>query len=141
MSQTAKVDNPGQAAAASGDWPDSWQTGPAGVGVGRYTDPQFLQLEFDRLWSRVWQVAARVDEIPEQGDFTTHVYNGHHGTIDHIFFSQEFYHRNPDQIGDLDYVRAFNDHLVDKDMNGAPGDRAASDHGQVVAYFSLGSSA
>jgi phenylpropionate dioxygenase-like ring-hydroxylating dioxygenase large terminal subunit len=42
-----------------------------GVGVGRYRDPNFAGLEFGRLWSRVWQVAARVDEIPETGDSTT----------------------------------------------------------------------
>jgi len=43
-----------------------------GVGVGRYTDPEFARLEFEKLWSRVWQVAARVDEIPETGDYTTY---------------------------------------------------------------------
>jgi nitrite reductase/ring-hydroxylating ferredoxin subunit len=45
---------------------------PNGVGVGRYVDPAFARLEFEKLWSRVWQVAARVDEIPEKGDYTTY---------------------------------------------------------------------
>ncbi len=54
------------------DWPKSWQTLGQGLGVGRYTDPEFARLEFEKLWSRVWQVAARVDEIPQQGDFTTY---------------------------------------------------------------------
>lgn len=45
---------------------------PQGLGVGRYTDPDFTRLEFDKLWSKVWQVAARVDEIPETGDYTTY---------------------------------------------------------------------
>ncbi len=53
-------------------WPKSWRTLTQGVGVGRYTDPEFTKLEFERLWSRVWQVAARVDEIPEKGDYTTY---------------------------------------------------------------------
>lgn len=53
-------------------WPRRWHTLDQGVGVGRYTDPDFAQLEFDKLWSRVWQVAARLDEIPEQGDYTTY---------------------------------------------------------------------
>jgi phenylpropionate dioxygenase-like ring-hydroxylating dioxygenase large terminal subunit len=43
-----------------------------GLGVGRYTDADFARLEFEKLWSRVWQVAARVDEIPEAGDYTTY---------------------------------------------------------------------
>lgn len=53
-------------------WPDSWKTLSGGVAVGRYTDPKFAELEFERLWNRVWQVAARLDEIPETGDFTTY---------------------------------------------------------------------
>ena len=40
--------------------------------VGRYIDPGFARLEFEKLWSRVWQIAARVDEIPETGDYTTY---------------------------------------------------------------------
>lgn len=73
----------------------------------------------------------------EQAEFTTHIFNGHHSTLDHIFFSQEFYYRNGARIGDLDYVRSFNDHVVDRDMPGAPSDPGASDHGQLVAYFSF----
>lgn len=53
-------------------WPHRWQTLQKGLGVGRYTDPDFASLEFDKLWNRVWQVAARVDEIPATGDYTTY---------------------------------------------------------------------
>ncbi|MGZ6962832.1 MAG: aromatic ring-hydroxylating oxygenase subunit alpha [Acidimicrobiia bacterium] len=35
----------------------------------RYTSPEFARLELDRLWSRVWQVACREEELPEPGDF------------------------------------------------------------------------
>ncbi|MFC4314534.1 SRPBCC family protein [Steroidobacter flavus] len=57
----------------STEWPPSWRTMPHGISVGRYIDPGFLKLEFDKLWSRTWQAAARLDELPETGDFT--VYN------------------------------------------------------------------
>jgi phenylpropionate dioxygenase-like ring-hydroxylating dioxygenase large terminal subunit len=53
-------------------WPARWQTSALGVGVDRYIDPEFAALEFERLWSRVWQVAARMDEIPQRGDYTTY---------------------------------------------------------------------
>jgi phenylpropionate dioxygenase-like ring-hydroxylating dioxygenase large terminal subunit len=53
-------------------WPDSWKTLSHGIRSGRYTDPAFAKLEFDKLWSKVWQAAARLDEIPEIGDFTTY---------------------------------------------------------------------
>jgi phenylpropionate dioxygenase-like ring-hydroxylating dioxygenase large terminal subunit len=58
--------------ADSSHWPPSWQTKPHGISVGRYIDPSFLRLEYEKLWSRVWQVAARLDEIPEPGDFTVY---------------------------------------------------------------------
>lgn len=57
---------------AGGDWPPSWQTAPHGIRVGRYTDPAFAKLEFKKMWTRVWQVAARLDEIPQSGDYTVY---------------------------------------------------------------------
>jgi len=59
-------------AAATANWPTSWSTMPHGIGVGRYIDPGFARLEFEKLWSKVWQVAARLDEIPEPGDYTVY---------------------------------------------------------------------
>lgn len=55
-------------------WPESWCLLANGHGArsGRYTDPDFARLEYERLWSKVWQCAARLDEIPQVGDFTTY---------------------------------------------------------------------
>ena len=47
------------------EWPPGWRTMPHGISAGRYIDPEFQKLEYEKLWSKVWQVAARVDEIPE----------------------------------------------------------------------------
>lgn len=55
------------------DWPPSWNTMPHGISVGRYIDPGFAKLEYEKLWSKVWQAAARLDEIPQPGDYT--IYN------------------------------------------------------------------
>jgi len=63
---TAAVDKPEQ-------WPHSWHTLSHGVRSGRYTDPGFARLEYERMWNKVWQFAARLDELPEVGDQT--VYN------------------------------------------------------------------
>lgn len=57
---------------AADHWPDSWQVLAHGVRSGRYTDPAFARLEYEKLWGRVWQMAARLDEIPESGDYTTY---------------------------------------------------------------------
>jgi nitrite reductase/ring-hydroxylating ferredoxin subunit len=39
------------------------------VARARYTSADFGALEFERLWSRVWQVACREEEIAEVGDY------------------------------------------------------------------------
>jgi phenylpropionate dioxygenase-like ring-hydroxylating dioxygenase large terminal subunit len=35
----------------------------------RYFDRGFFELEKERLWPRVWQMACRLEEIPDPGDF------------------------------------------------------------------------
>jgi phenylpropionate dioxygenase-like ring-hydroxylating dioxygenase large terminal subunit len=35
----------------------------------RYFDPDFYQMETEHLWPRVWQMACRLEEIPEPYDF------------------------------------------------------------------------
>lgn len=57
---------------ASSTWPDSWLTLEHGIRAGRYTDPEFARLEHERLWGHCWQMAARLDEIPDTGDFTVY---------------------------------------------------------------------
>src|SRR5438128_1331365 len=37
-----------------------------------YIDRDYLELEKQRLWSRVWQVACREEEIAKPGDFITY---------------------------------------------------------------------
>ena len=39
----------------------------------RYTSPEFAELELERLWGRVWQVACREEEIAGVGDFSEYV--------------------------------------------------------------------
>ena len=52
---------------AAEPWPASWQTLEHGIRSGRYTDPEFAKLEHAKLWRRVWQVAARLDELATRG--------------------------------------------------------------------------
>jgi len=40
--------------------------------VQRYYDPEFYALERDKLWSRVWQMACRLEEIPNPGDYSVY---------------------------------------------------------------------
>ena len=45
---------------------------PMRIPVEAYTSPRYARAESDKLWSRVWQVACRVEEIPEVGDYVTY---------------------------------------------------------------------
>ena len=42
---------------------------PDRVPKERYYDPDFYRLEAEQLWPRVWQMACRLEEIPQPGDF------------------------------------------------------------------------
>jgi phenylpropionate dioxygenase-like ring-hydroxylating dioxygenase large terminal subunit len=68
----SSVPRAARSTADSGDWPPNWTTFQHGIGVGRYIDPAFAKLEYEKLWKNVWQVAARLDEIPEVGHYTVY---------------------------------------------------------------------
>ena len=37
----------------------------------RYTGADYAKREWDRLWTRVWQIAGRASDIPNPGDYFT----------------------------------------------------------------------
>ena len=104
---------------AGSDWPPSWHTLDHGIRVGRYTDPEFLKLEFERLWTKVWQVAARFDEIPEVNDYTTY----------------EIGDQSVFLVGmDDDTVKAFNNVCPHRGRALADGS-GTFDHGNIICPF------
>ena len=38
----------------------------------RYTSREFMQQEWDHLWTRIWHVAGRTAELEERGDYVVH---------------------------------------------------------------------
>ena len=42
---------------------------PDQIRTERYYDQEFFELEAELLWPRVWQMACRLEEVPEVGDF------------------------------------------------------------------------
>jgi len=44
-------------------------TRPELIPTRRYYDPAFFELEGERLWPHVWQMACRLEQIPEVGDW------------------------------------------------------------------------
>lgn len=43
--------------------------GPKKVPVARFFEQKYHDLEVERLWKKVWQMACRLDDIPEVGDW------------------------------------------------------------------------
>jgi len=41
------------------------------IPIGRYTSDEFYELEKEHLWSKVWVMAGRVEDVAEPGDFMT----------------------------------------------------------------------
>ena len=50
-------------------WNAAWDLGPDFVPKGRYLDRAFFELELERLWPRVWQIACRLDQLAEPGRY------------------------------------------------------------------------
>ena len=46
------------------------------IPVERYYDPEFFELERTKLWPHVWQMACRLEEIPNVGDFSEYTILG-----------------------------------------------------------------
>ena len=44
-------------------------TNPELIPAERYYDPEFFKLENEKLWPHVWQMACRLEEIPNVGDY------------------------------------------------------------------------
>ena len=49
-------------------WVSPMPPGPDFVPVERYTTKAFHELEVEKVWKRVWQMACREDDIPNVGD-------------------------------------------------------------------------
>jgi phenylpropionate dioxygenase-like ring-hydroxylating dioxygenase large terminal subunit len=43
----------------------SWEP----IDASRYTSPEFMRLEWERMWTKVWLLGGRLIDIPEAGDF------------------------------------------------------------------------
>ena len=44
------------------------KSGPSEIFIDRYLSRDFFDLEVERLWKRVWQMACREEDIPNVGD-------------------------------------------------------------------------
>lgn len=57
--------------------PEKYRLARAFVPKARYLDPEFLQLELEKLFTRAWQVACRVEELPGVGCYVEYEIGSH----------------------------------------------------------------
>ncbi len=69
--------------------------------------------------------------------FFTHIHNGHYENLDHILLSEEFYHHNVHRIGSVEYMKTYNDHLIDSTLTDEELPVWLSDHAQVLVSIEL----
>ena len=57
--------------------PERYRLGEAFIPKGRYLDPEFQQLELDKLFPRTWLMACRVEELPGVGSYVEYRIDKH----------------------------------------------------------------
>jgi phenylpropionate dioxygenase-like ring-hydroxylating dioxygenase large terminal subunit len=65
------ADNPHHVGEASQSGPGAMDRSASPIDVQRYLSPEFAQMEWDKMWTRVWLLVAHVAELPAAGSFLT----------------------------------------------------------------------
>ncbi|OHD56481.1 MAG: hypothetical protein A2Y33_15245 [Spirochaetes bacterium GWF1_51_8] len=96
--------------------------------------PEVKKASWDQLLYSTYDIQLRRSN---HDVYYTHIYNGSYETLDHILVSQEFVHSNPAHIGRVEYMRIFNDHILDRTLTNEDIPEWQSDHGQVLVSLIL----
>jgi predicted extracellular nuclease len=103
--------------------------------------PPSKKLAFEKrriIWDQFLFSAADLQLKRSHRDvYYTHLHDGHHESLDHILLSEEFSPTNPKRIGFFEYMRVFNDHLIDQKLANEEIPVWQSDHGQVIVSIEL----
>jgi len=69
--------------------------------------------------------------------YYTHLHDSHYESLDHVLVSQEFVSENPRAIGRVEYLRIYNDHLLDPSLTEERPRPWVSDHVAVVVGLKM----
>lgn len=101
----------------------------------------FYRLSRDRkapYWDVLLYTAQQIQARASTRDtYFTHIFNGSFEALDHVMVSEEFYRPNRQRVGQVEYVRVLNDHLLDEVQSFDDVPWTRSDHGQVVVKIRL----
>lgn len=135
LDEMAENDNP---VILIGDLNDSTRSVSSSV-ISGPTPWKFDPIEKKKkYWDRaLYSSFDIVSQKSYKKEWPTHIYNGHYEALDHIYVSQEFFFRNRDRIGNVDFVHVHDDHLKDNTLSKDRLPKWQSDHGQVVVTITL----
>jgi phenylpropionate dioxygenase-like ring-hydroxylating dioxygenase large terminal subunit len=51
---------------------DEWRAGKGELPAARYCSKEFAALEAEQLWGKAWQMACRIDQLPEVGSYVVY---------------------------------------------------------------------
>jgi phenylpropionate dioxygenase-like ring-hydroxylating dioxygenase large terminal subunit len=52
--------------------PDRWRAGTDHIPAERYCSREFAKLEAEQLWGKAWQMACRIDQLPDVGSYVVY---------------------------------------------------------------------
>ena len=121
-----------------GDFNDDGQAVTSNILVGAEPWRNLDTREKQRLWDvHLYNVKDIQARQSYRDVYYTHLHNGHYDSLDHILVSQEFVRQNPRRLGYVEYVKVYNDHLIDETLSDDRIPKWESDHGQVCTTIQL----
>ncbi|MEI8094018.1 MAG: endonuclease/exonuclease/phosphatase family protein [Spirochaetales bacterium] len=121
-----------------GDLNDSTHSVTNDILQGRIPQRNFPQDVKKTLWDILLYSCADLQARKSYKDvYYTHLHDSHYESLDHIYVSQEFVNENPAHIGFVEYMRLYNDHLLDPALTDEPAPVEISDHGQPLVCIRL----
>lgn len=117
-----------------GDLNDSASSVTTEMITGSFPRRGLRGVEKKGVWDTLLYNAGQLETLRASRDIHyTHIHEGHYECLDHIFVSEEFYHQNRRGLGVVEYLRVFNDHLVDRKSWRVGQPVWTSDHAPVLA--------
>ncbi len=117
-----------------GDLNDSEGAVTTEIAAGQMPERHWKRDAKIRLWDVLLYNAKSIQARQALRDvYYTHIHNGSYEALDHILLSEQFNRDNRQAPAYVEYVRVFNDHLIDESLSNARIPMWRSDHAQVVA--------
>lgn len=100
----------------------------------RYYPPEVKKKLWDILLTSCGDLQVRKSY---KDVYYTHLHDSQYESLDHIFVSQEFVNENPRHLANVEYLRVYNDHLLDPSLTDEKPRPWVSDHGAVVVGLKM----